>query len=197
MRLHIYKKTERGKYIYKIREVNNIACYRRFTFGVLFERIYLDDSKLELKQVSYFLRFISRLSIYGILPIDPFPQLILYEGHIKKGGVYSYFFSSNRKVKIGKNVYELYLHRDNYISVMKNESQIALMKRECFTAAEETEYEIDFDPAMENDINLILMLVAFADSTYFKNRLKWSFAKYEKSVGKNAFDERLKWQSNK
>lgn len=193
MRLHICRNLKQNNYMYTIREINDIACYRKLTWGCLLEKIYVTDCELQLRQVSYILKLLTLLPVFWLFQIVPFPPLIFFDRGVAKGKTYLSFFSPRRKIKINGDLFELYLHGDNYISVMKNESQVALIKRDNFTVAEETEYVIDLAPKTADNIKLILLLIAFADSTYFKSGLKWSFIKYDKYVGKSKHDERIAW----
>ena len=55
----------------------------------------------------------------------------------------------------------------NYISIMKDDVQIALIKKSVLTIGEQNRYDVDFDYISEKDKVFILLMIAFVDVVFF------------------------------
>lgn len=200
MTVTITRKLNRNKYIYNI--IGNIDCclYSNFTFGLLLRKIYLEDKsngmKYILKQTNYLLKTITWIPIFWLFPIGLFPRFLLFENDNCIGNTKVSFFTAKRTIVIQNHLYELYLHSNNYVSIMKDDRQIALIKKRNIVCMEENHYTVDIDKGLENNIYLMLLLIAFVDIIYFRNRYRWDFFKYEKTVGLDKMQKRTLWKSS-
>lgn len=132
--------------------------------------------------------------MYWILPIGLFPQYKFYHREICIGKTKISFFSPRRIIIINNICYELYLHNNNYISILKNNVQIALIKKSEMTMAEENKYIISFDENLEKDVGLLTIFVAFIDVIFYPNRYKLNYVKYEKTIGIDKLYNRTLWK---
>lgn len=77
---------------------------------------------------------------------------------------------------------------------MKNNVQIALLKKSEITMAEENKYIISFDENLENDVGLLTLFVAFIDVIFYPNRYTLNYVKYEKTIGIDKLYNRTLWK---
>lgn len=190
----------RNGFIYKIIGNDNFYGKCNFTYNILLRKIYINDynrtTVYNFMQTNILQKIIYIITFMWLLPIDLFPKYKIYKNG-KNIGYSKYSFSSPKKILLIKNdKYELYLHSNNYISVMKNDTQIALIKKTLLTELEKNVYEIHYDEQAENDIALLLAFIVFSDIVYFPNKLKMSYYKYEKTIGKDKYNYRTLWTSN-
>ena len=86
------------------------------------------------------------------------------------------------------------IHSNNYVSVLKNNVQIALIKKESLTYCEQNTYEVLCSDDIDGEVLLILMFVAFTDIHFFKNGNRIDYLKCEKTIGFDTFKERTTWR---
>ena len=200
MIIHIVKYIKVNKYIYNVDE--NKKCYAEanYTFGFLNRKITaVTSNKNEtfvLCQTKWLLKLITIIPIFWLMHTEVFPYYNLYYNGMIIGRTKNSFFKSKCVIVICEQNYELYLHSNNYVSIMREDEQIALLKKETRSFNERGLYEVKYEENKLSQI-ILLLLVTFADVIFFNNHLKLYSIKYEKAVGRDKFYYRTLWNPDK
>jgi len=195
MKIEIVRKMKANKYVYDLygREIGEA----NYTYSILPDRIKVfgenddKDSVIALKQTNWL------FNIIDILPWD-FKKLMPYKCYVD--GKYSgksekTLFRAIYKFTISDNEYELCEHSNNYVSLLKNNVQIALYQKDAETFAEQNLYRIEYtdDDSVINLSELYLFCI-FIDRVFFKNTNGLYYARYEKTyVINDKYSDRAKW----
>jgi hypothetical protein len=143
-----------------------------------------------LKQTNWLIKILNLIPPLSFFTFTPFK---CFRNEILCGSSKRNVFDSAFSFKIENSVYELREHSNNYGSLMKNDIQIALYKRDTEAVMGHTKYFVDYDAKQE--LSLILLFCAFKDTVFHKSRGSIDFVKYEKSyVISDPFPERISWQ---
>ena len=184
---------ELNKFVYKM---STQSCYAQsnYTFGLLLRKIAAFDPKTEtvyqMKQENWLLKILT----FWVLPLAMFPSFHIYKNGKKIGKTHAVFATPLRKMNIGNDAYELCIHSNNYVSVLKSNVQIALIKKESLTYCEQNTYEVFCSDEIDGDVLLLLMFVACIDVHFFKNGNRIDYLKCEKTIGVDKFKERTTWR---
>lgn len=198
MIFNITRKMHLNKYEYSIEQDSSVSAEASFDYGVLSRCITSmgNNIKYTMKQNNWLLKILMVIPKIFI-PIDLFPKYKIFINDELAGKTKVAFCTSKRKLTINNSLYELYLHSNNYISIMKDDIQIALIKKSTLTIWGENRYDVDFEYATEKDKVFMLLMVAFADIVFFPERFRLEALKYEKtiSIGKDKMQHRISWKS--
>ena len=153
------------------------------------------DVVYEMRQESIIKKVFIRI-FYLLTRTQVFPEFIIYKngrivGETKpdllKGGI--------EKLYLDDSYYVLRFHTKNYISIFKNDSQIALLKKRDITYANQNEYTVSCERELYEDKAWLIMLVMFADTAFWSNnRMMWDAVRWEVTIGKDQFPEYLEWK---
>lgn len=182
---------------YKYSIVNNSTHkgIANYTYGIFLRRLNVIDNGLigrySIRQTQWYLIFLRILPFVSMIP-----PYYFYINNKKVGRTKIRFMSPKKYLQIGNDIYEFYLHGNNYISIMKNNMQIALIKKEFYSENERYEYKIDYNKNI--DIDFMLICCMFVDIIYFPNRFKYDYMKYEKTINifNDKYIDRVKWRSD-
>ncbi len=185
-----------NKYAYSIEQDSSASAAASMDYGILPRCITAEgnNSKYTMKQSNWLLKILMAIPKIFI-PIDLFPKYNIFSDEKIIGKTKPAFCTPKREIMIENSLYEVYLHSNNYISIMKDDVQIALVKKSVVTIGEKNRYDVDFECVTEKDKVLILLMVAFADVVFFPNRFSVAAVKYEKTIGKDKMAHRTAWQS--
>lgn len=198
MFINIIRKMHLNKYKYSIEQDDSVSAGVSFDYGILSRNITSkgNNIKYTMKQGNWLLKILLLIPKLFI-PIDLFPKYKIFFNEEIIGKTKVAFCTPKRQLIINNSLYEKYLHSNNYLSIMKDDVQIALVKKSVLTFCEQNRYDVDFDCVTEKDIVFILLMVAFADVVFFPNRLRIDAVKYEKTIGKDKMSQRTLWHSKK
>lgn len=199
MNLKISKNLTPSKFTYDVYRdgllMDEIRCSATTTYGITLRKIQIINSStansLELNQENIFIRLLSLLPIINTVTL---PNFVLYVNRTKRGYTKTKFFKPDKYIMAEGHCVELHLHKDNYVSVMVDGKQIALIQKEALAVLEKNQYNIIFENNIE--IDFIALLTVFIDISFFrKNELRISAVKWEKSIdiGKDKYQSRLAW----
>lgn len=183
-------------YIYRT-DGEKFYARANYTFGILSRKAELCDKDgkavCTLKQRSTALKLVS-LPFRVIVPDYSMNKYYFYKNGELCGSTAGKPFSSGLVLDTRDGVYRFRTHSDNYISVMKDESQAALIKKESVSVNEANRYKVIFDDKAVHK-EFALFLTAFADVCY--NPVKVSdlaSVRYGKTVGKEKYPEMIEWK---
>ena len=152
-----------------------------------------EDKIFQLQQENWYVRF-----LMFFLPFVPYhmPQYIMYAGNMQKVGYTKNTWNPARKMLIyNMDEYELLLHGNNYISILKNNTQCALIQKKYFASMEENTYDVQYNSELSPE--LVVLLTAWIDVVYFHiTSNRYEMIKWEKTIkiGKDKYSERLQWK---
>ncbi len=198
MFINIIRKMHLNKYEYSIEQNDSVSAEVSFDYGILSRNITSkgNNIKYTMKQRNWLLKILMVIPKLFI-PVDLFPKYNIFFNEEIIGKTKVAFCTPKRELTINNSLYEIYLHSNNYISIMKDDVQIALVKKSVLTFGEQNRYDVDFDYITEKDMVFALLMVAFADVVFYPNRLRIDAIKYEKTIGKDKMSQRTFWQSKK
>lgn len=198
MFVNIIRKMQLNKYEYSIEQDDSVSAEALFDYGILSRRITSkgNNIKYTMKQNNWLLKILMVIPKIFI-PIDLFPKYNIFLNENIIGKTKVAFCTPKREIMIDNSLYEIYLHSNNYISIMKDDVQIALIKKSVLTVGEKNRYDVDFDYVTEKDKVFVLLMVSFIDIVFFPNRLRFDAVKCEKTIGKDKMAHRTLWQSKK
>ncbi len=191
MKVIINRKLQNKKFLYYLND-DTLVGHTNITFGFLPCIIEVFGNRgLSLKQ-NILLKLINN---FPILNLESFAPFKLYENGKHIGIAKTVFLQPAFKVIIKKNTYEIRQHNKNFISVMKNNFQIALYKKDAITEQEMNRYAVSYD---ENaaDSALIYLFCIFSDSVFYNNDRSFSYLKYERDFIPNdkKYLNRINWE---
>lgn len=130
------------KYEYHIQESPDYIAECNYTFGIWTRRILVRDCMrtvaCSMKQTNFIFKMLTWIPLFWILSIGLFPKYKIYIGNQLSGETKVSFHTPKRNIVINDHIYELYLHNDNYVSIMMDERQIALVKKTTSQSGEKT-----------------------------------------------------------
>ena len=196
MYLLIERFLNNGEYVFSIQGQPYYNGIVNYTYGLRLRKIYTYNKEtgeeLCLRQENIICKL---LNMFPLLMLHNFPAFIYYENGKKAGKTAVNIFSAKKVLFLGEDCYELYLHRNNYISILKNKRQIALVEKSKPTIGERNQYYLNYDETAEHNKALLLLLIAYIDIVYFSNHFTLNYWKYEKTVGiKEKYPERICWK---
>ena len=196
MKIVVERELKANKYEFDI-EGKNLHSEVNYTFGVLLRRIKIYNEcgvpVYIFKQTNFLFKIIMFM-LFWILPDRSCPQYKFFDEGIYKGESAIKMFTPQRIVIINNHEYELYLHSNNYVSIMKDKIQVGLIKKNNISILEKNKYLVFFDEKKENDILLVLLLVTYTDIIYFPKRFRFNYYYNEKSIGVDMLYDRTLWR---
>lgn len=150
-----------------------------------------DKTEYVLKQRNILLNILEHIPIVGLEIFSPF---ILYRDGNKIGRIRHKIFSSQYYLTTDNDTYEIFEHSNNYISITRNETQIALIKKEEVTEFEHNTYRVKYDN--KEDKALLFALCMMIDVVMYEQHLKVSMYKREKVfIIDDKYSERAYWST--
>lgn len=194
----ITRRIKAGEYCYQSNSAPQYTVIANHTWGLARRRLtaYQDKRAIYALKQTNLVAKVLLIPLAPVLPSRTLPVYKLYDRNVQVGRTRACPFSPRKELKWDDVIYEFYLHSDNYISIMKGGVQVALLQKDAVTIGEQNRYSVVFDAELEASILKILLFTAFIDIIYYPNRLKASYWKYEKTVGKEKLPERLEWKPN-
>ena len=195
MIIHIIKNIKLDKYLYTVNEYSDYYAESNYDYALLPRKIKASaEHTYVLHQTMWVLKSVTLLPIFWIFHTDSFPRYKIFQDGNLIGKTCISFFSPRRKFIANAHLYELYLHSNNIVSVMKDNIQVAIIKKDIKSFNEQGYYMIEYD---ENNIELglLMLLVAYTDVAFFNSHFRFDSVKYEKTVtvGKDKFFDRTLW----
>ena len=193
MKKTIERKIGRSKFLYEMSGMSVVGS-SKYTLRLLPVKIEVlcGNKTLVLKQTAWLLKLINSLPL---LNIETFTPLRFYENGIYCGIAKKKMFQPVFDIRINSSIYEIRQHNNNYISLMRDNIQIALYKKELQTIAEHNKYIVEFDESA--DKLLILLFAILADTVFYSNEGRFSYCKYEKDIIINdKFKERTNYKTD-
>lgn len=149
-----------------------------------------EKTVLTLKQKKYWLKFIESIWIYGC----PF--------EIKKnanalGWIRSWFRLGQltARADIDGEKYEIFVHKNNRISIRQDNSQIGLIKRESWKEWDGDKYSAEFNDNV--DSLLCLLFILFVDITWFTSDAAMAAFNKTEYIPIKGIEEEAGWIPNK
>lgn len=170
-----------------------------YTFGFGLRKLVAfnqeNEIEYELNQENWLLKILTYIPFWElILGIDIFPPYKFYHRGICCGKTRVAFWKSYCIIAVENEVYELYLHSNNFISILKNDIQIALVQKEEVTIEERNTYHLNVDDSLVDDMNLMALFIAFIDIVFFPNRMEFWLERSEKTIGPDKLYYRTYWK---
>jgi len=195
MQTIITRTAEYGKIQYTLPWEKSLLGEANWTYmGLRLQKISVKDEEnciFELKQTNWLIKIINLIPPLIFFTLTPFE---FFKNEIFCGRSKRNVFDAAYSFHAENCVYEVRGHSNNYTSLMKNDKQIALYKRDPEVVVGQAKYHVDYDSNQE--LGLILLFGAFMDAVFHKSRGSIDFVKYEKSyVISDPFPERASWQS--
>jgi hypothetical protein len=196
MELIIERTLSKKEFLYKIIGKDQLIGRANYTGEILLRKILVTDL---ISNVSYLLSqtniLIKLLNALPLLNLYSFTNFKYYVNAVYKGRTSSNFFKPQFRFLVEDIEYIIYSHKNNFVSIMRNDKQIALIKKEDVTYAEKNRYLILYEESSQNNIAFLLLLVCFIDVVFYPNHFSFSYIKYERTVGfdKN-YDDRVNWE---
>lgn len=164
-----------------------------FTYGILPAkiRVFYSNTIWELRQTSYVLKLINKLPILNSEDITPFR---MYVNNVCIGKSKKLIFKPVFFFNTEQSIFELRQHNHNYISLMKDEFQVALFKKEDVSTAEKNRYTVK---CIEDEqiLPLVILFCLFTDVVFYPNEGRIDYLKYEKSyVFNDLYSNRILWE---
>lgn len=193
----VIRRKVRPNRIFYLTEHANIHCECNTTYGFLLRKILLSNEKgliLRLQQENWLLGLLSSIPPFSFYNL---PNYVLYKNNTKIGYTKALRKAYNKTLFCANDEYLFTLHGNNYVSILKNGVQCALVQKEYLSVMEENIYQIEY----EKDIpyELIVLLVSYIDVVYFRiTSNKYNGLKWEKTImiGRDKDIDRLQWKSN-
>jgi len=143
----------------------------RNTHGFLMDEItvYQDGiEKIKLKEVNYFVWFLRHIPIFSIffmLLINS--RFVFLEDGKNIGYTADKWFRPVRNFIIHGNTYQLYAHKNNFFSLLKNGVQVSLYKKLPYSKCKRNTYYISFLP--QESLEIIQLFCIFIDLFFYDN----------------------------
>ena len=192
MKLNIrrYIKKNNLEYITDTYDFKGTLNYANNVFPI---KLKLTTSKdvLEIVQKPWILKLINCLPILNTETFAPFK---VYLNGVLCGKSKNILFKPIFLFYINDDLYEIRQHNNNYISLMHNNVQLALYKKDDVTISETNNYSIK---CVNNDemIQWIILFCLFIDRVFYPNNSSLNYWKYEKNyVINDEYSERLSWE---
>jgi hypothetical protein len=194
----VQRKMTANKYIYEVLGDNTYCGESNYTFNIGLRNITIfsnGEPVYVLKQTNWWIKMITYFPLFWLAPIGQFPKYKFFDKGAFKGETKCSFFTPKRIIVVENRNYEIYLHSNNYISILKNDVQIALIKKSDWTKGEQNRYAITFDEHLESDMALLFLFTIFVDNIFYPNRFRVNYVKYEKTIGHDKLYHRTTWKS--
>lgn len=179
--MEISRKIDKGIWQYHINGSPHITGASRFTLGFLFQTMTVQSNfgnKLCLRQTNLVLQIFDKIPVIGWFVHVPF-KVYVDEGCV--GRSKKKYRSSIYMFSIKRDNYELSLHKQNKVALLKNGKQIALYQRKEEVWLERSTYFVQHSGNVESDI--LLLFSIFADRVLFStSRNQLAVYRWEKMV---------------
>ncbi len=152
-----------------------------------------NDVIYEMRQESVIKKLFVRL-FYLLTRTQAFPEFIIYRKGSIAGKTKPDLLKSGERLCLDGTCYTIRLHSKNYMSVFKGDSQIALIKKSDVTYANQNEYKVLCERELYEDRAWLMILVMFADTVFWNQRMRWDAVRWERTLGKERFPECLEWK---
>lgn len=195
MQLHIERVPCKAHYRYSMQEDSSIRITANYTFGMGLKNVqlYKDDKLIySLRQTNPGLNMLHCIPILRAVIYAPFKFFVngQLDGYTEK-----IIFQAARKIHIATDTYEIRLHNDNKLSIVKNDTQIALIQKATHTTMERNSYTIYFNTCETDNQQLLALFCGFIDVEFFPNHWRVSVDKHEKEfVFSDKWCERASWR---
>lgn len=171
---------------------NNIEGTANITLGILPIKITVQNSNhcIVLKQSPLILKLINALPILSYETFTPFK---IYKDSIFCGRGTHVLFRPIFKFKMEGNRYELRHHSNNYISLIRENKQIALFQKKSLSISEKRSYFVKCINEAEI-LDIIMLFCAFADVIFYPNNKSVAYIKWDKTyVINDKYASRTYW----
>ncbi len=175
---------------------DSITGEYNFTAGLLLRKIEIknnDVNTIVMKQKSILKKMFFNL-LYFVFNPSVYPNFYIYSDDRIIGSSKYKFFANEKTVTINNDIYTLQNHYNNCISVLKNDSQVALFQRGSHIVLGEVDYTITCDQEIGATKDLLMLLVMYADIAYWYTPGAVSLIKVETAYGTAPHPERTLWQ---
>ncbi|QIB70170.1 hypothetical protein Ami103574_13095 [Aminipila butyrica] len=196
MKLTFVRHLKLKKYTY---ESDIYRAEAEYTLGYALKKLTAfnkeNEIEYELKQENWWLKVLTYIPFWElILGIGVFPPYKFYHKGIYCGRTRTTLWKSYSIIEMENEIYELYLHSNNYISILKNDVQSALVQKEELTVAERNTYHLNVDESLVEDINLMSLFIAFIDIVFFPQAPEFWLERSDKTIGPDKLYYRTRWK---
>ena len=163
--VQIYRRFKWKCFEFSCPQFTRVHGKANFTLGIGLRRLTTCDEKdfWELKQEGVAQKI---LSWFPLMDDYPRPCYQVYLNNLKVGKSKSTHNSTQTLFTVNNDTFELFLHGDNYISVLKNDIQVALLRRDEKIIQETAIYSGHFS-IKHISLSFLLLLVEYVDVTWF------------------------------
>lgn len=133
--------------------------------------------------------------LYLLFRPQMIPSYLIYKENMQIGKSQSNLFKVNHeKLYIYNLVYDLNLYANNCMTILRNNKQIALVKKNNVSYANQDEYNVLYESDLNEDRPLLLLLVMCLDVAFWSERVRWNGLRWEKTIGKESLPNEVNWQ---
>lgn len=197
MELIIERTLSKKEFLFNIIGNSQLIGRANYTGEILLRKILVTDTfsneRYSLKQTNILIKLLNALPLLNLYSFTNFKYYVndVYKGRTSHNN----FLKPQFKFHLGEVEYDIYCHKNNYISIMRDNKQIALVKKEDLTYAEKNRYILRYDASSQYNDAFLLLLVCFIDVTFYPNHFSFSNIKYEKTLGSDKnYDDRVNWR---
>lgn len=191
MEFYIYRNMNAKKINYYINN-HSVEGSANITLGIIPIKITVKNGNkcIVLKQAPLILKLINALPLLNYETFTPFK---IYKDNLFCGRGAHILFRPIFKFKIEGNKYELRHHSDNYISLLRENKQIALFQKKSLSIRENRSYFIK----CVNEagiLDIIMLFCAFSDVIFYPNNKSVGYLKWDKTyVFNDKYANRTHW----
>lgn len=188
--IQIRRTQKPDKYLYTSSHPNT-ESHAGYTYGVTLRsvRVKIDDTQYSMKESSRLIKMMAWLPV-----ISWYNPYTVYKDGTMIGEIEKQVFKPIFHLETGDGTYEFSMHSGSVTSVMKNNVQIAVIKKNPTTVMEKTEYCIFHSPCEVSDSAYLHLFCILIDLTYYRIRGKVDGYKTEKEyVLNDPHKERARW----
>ena len=187
----IYRERRLKHFIYEA-ESHDLSGESNYTFGIALSKIKASRGSEQfavIQEKFILLKLLCKL-LFNLIQLAPYE--LRYETEKPSRFRVSVSFSPKISGKMGKHFFELSMHSGNVCSLMKDNIQIARLKKRAKSEFEKNVYEVLY--LSEDDFEFCFLFCMLADVLWFKDDAKCYAVRYE--TGFVPFDdcsERANW----
>lgn len=193
MNINVTRQMNAKKYLYSTNPYSALKGEANHSFGIVPRKIKVFDGKknIEIKQTNWTAGVFSLIPILNKKALAPFKYCV--DGKCI-GKSQTEVFEPVHFFYIDNYVYEIRAHSGNYVSVLKDDNQIALYKKEDISYGELISYHVEYKETADVSIADIFVFCIFIDVVFFRDNNSAAYFRKEKTfVLNDEYKDRIKW----
>lgn len=194
MKIHVKRSLSSSGILFASDTHAHLSGFANITFNILLRRLTVinEETSTEflLRQENIWRKILSIRPLGMFYPTPPFHlyKNTEYLGRTKVTRYYTqmYLYSDNE-------IYEFFFHGDNYISILRNREQVALLQRDPHIHNEQGIYRGEYFPAGISP-EYVMLFIEYTDVIWFPSKgfYRQRYDKFDFSR-KEPFMDRLNW----